>query len=670
MSMLLFQMLMKRKALATMLVVATVGGGAIAWRRIHPVIQPTRYLLTSPIRGTIVVAVNSSGQVSGQNQLDLKPLVSGIIKAVLVQPGQTVKSQDPLFEVDQKTALKTLRDISQSVVDARISLASAQLSFNKLKQPPDAVTLIQAENALKTAKRALEKLQRGADMYDLQQAEADLRNQEENIKLSDDGRTPNMMRNVYDNAVPFLKSVAQTMQSSLYDADSVLGVDNTGANDAYEHFLSVTDSSKLARANALYPSVKLSIATLKQKTDALHALNEDTDLIEAALQSAQATLDISGPFMQTVYDVLLNTVTSPTFSQSSLTSLQGTIQTDRSNTSAKMTGLVSQWQAISQAKASFKTAQFTVDKSQSALDKLKRGVDADDLASAQDKKMEAERALIKLQAGTTSIDLALAQNTIDQRRASLADAEHKLADEQQALRDFTIRAPFEGVLAKITAQGSDPVSPSSIVAVLLTPKKLAQISLSEVDAIKIHVGQKATLTFDAIPGLTIAGSVYEVDPLGTVTQGVVTYTIKIAFETQDDRIKSGMSTAVSIVTNVKTDVLLVPNTAIRRQANSATTQIISHPKEDAQTLTDKTVISDTEPETRSVEAGVSNDQSTEIVSGLDERDQMVARTIDPAAIANAAAARAQQASGSGLRIPGLGGGGGGGFGGGNRGSGR
>ncbi len=656
----LLQTLMKRKLLVAVAIVVVAGGGWWTWRKYHPTVLPTRYLLSGITRSTIVTAVTGSGQVSGQNQLDIKPTVSGAIKTILVKPGQTVKTQDPLFEIDQKTALKTLRDASQSVSDARISLASAQLSFNKLKQPPDTVSLTQAQNTLNAAKRDLEKLQRGADAYDLQQAEADLRNQQENIKLSSDGKTPNIIRNAYDDAVPLLKSITQTAQSSLYDADSVLGIDNTGANDTYERLLSVTDSSKLARANTLYPNVKASIVALKQKTDALNAVGEDTAKIDEALRVAQTTLDGSSPLMQAVYEALLNTVTSPAFSQSNLTSLQSTIQSDRSSVSTKMTSLVSQVQAIAQAKTSFVTAQFNVDKAQSALDKLRRGADASDIASAQDKVTAAERALAKLQAGAEPIDLALAQNSIDQRRASLTDAEHKLADAQQALQDYTIRAPFDGIVAKIAGQVSDQASPSTVLATLLTPTKLAQISLNEVDATKVHVGQKATLTFDAIPDLTIAGSVYEVDPLGTVTQGVVNYTVKVAFETQDDRIKSGMSVAVSIVTDVRADVLVAPNAAVRYQGSNATLQTLSDPKKDAQTDQDGTVLSDTAPQSRAIQVGISNDQSTEIVSGVNENDQIVVRTIDPNAAATAAAARATQSTGSSaLRIPGLTGGAGG-----------
>ena len=101
------------------------------------------------------------------------------------------------------------------------------------------------------------------------------------------------------------------------------------------------------------------------------------------------------------------------------------------------------------------------------------------------------------------------------------------------------------------------------------------MSLNEVDIAQIKINQKATLTFDAIQDLTIAGTVLEVDSIGTTSQGVVTYGVTIGFDTQDQRIKSGMSASASIITNSKTDALLVPNSAIKSSGGSNYVQMPS-----------------------------------------------------------------------------------------------
>jgi Multidrug resistance efflux pump len=214
------------------------------------------------------------------------------------------------------------------------------------------------------------------------------------------------------------------------------------------------------------------------------------------------------------------------------------------------------------------------------------------------------------------------------------------------------------VIAKLIAQPSDQASAGTVLATLVTPTKLVQLSLNEVDATKVKVDQKATLTFDAIPDLEIAGRVYEIDPLGAVSQGVVNYAVKVAFETQDERIKSGMSASVSIITDVRTDVIIVPNAGLRKVGNTTTVQTLSSIKtEPATDIQVQGVLADVPPESRVIEVGIANDQSTEIISGLAEGDQVIIRTIDPA---TAAAARTQPTGAAGIRIPGLGGGAGGG----------
>jgi HlyD family secretion protein len=100
-------------------------------------------------------------------------------------------------------------------------------------------------------------------------------------------------------------------------------------------------------------------------------------------------------------------------------------------------------------------------------------------------------------------------------------------------------APFDGILATFTAKVGE--SSGSSVGTLITEQKVAVISFNEVDAASIKIGQKAKLTLMAITGLTIPGTVVEIDSVGTVSSGVVTYDVKIAFDKDDERVKAGMS---------------------------------------------------------------------------------------------------------------------------------
>jgi len=221
------------------------------------------------------------------------------------------------------------------------------------------------------------------------------------------------------------------------------------------------------------------------------------------------------------------------------------------------------------------------------------------------------------------LDIQSAELSLEQKQNALQDAKDKLAD-------YFIRAPFDGTLASINIKKSDSVSAGATVATLITTKQLAEISLNEVDVAKIKIGQKSTLTFDAIPELTISGVVADIDTVGTVSQGVVSYTTKLSFDTQDSRVKPGMSVSATIITDIRQDVLTVPNSAIKSQAGTSYIEMFDTPLPPS---TDGLIgsISKTAPNKIPVEVGLTSDTESEITSGIKEGDEIVTRTITPSA---------------------------------------
>ncbi len=206
------------------------------------------------------------------------------------------------------------------------------------------------------------------------------------------------------------------------------------------------------------------------------------------------------------------------------------------------------------------------------------------------------------------LDIRLQKLTVKQKENALLDAKEKLAD-------YFIRAQFDGTIAKLNFKKLDSVANGTVIATLITKQKLAEISLNEVDVAKVKVGQKAILTFDAIEGFSINGEVAELDTVGTVNQGVVTYSLKISFDVQDDRIKPGMSVSAAITMETKQNALAVPNSAIKIQGNRHYVEVFDG------------AMSSVQPRNQFIEIGLANDAVTEIISGLKEGDQIVVRTI-------------------------------------------
>jgi len=234
----------------------------------------------------------------------------------------------------------------------------------------------------------------------------------------------------------------------------------------------------------------------------------------------------------------------------------------------------------------------------------------------------------------TNADLDLASQEL-----SLKQKENALSDAKEKLADYTVRAPFAGIVAKVNIKKNDDVSSGTSVVTLITTRKIAEISLNEVDAAQVSIGQKTKLSFDALPEMKADGVVFEMDTVGTMSQGVVSYVAKISFISPDLRIKPVMSVTADIITNKKDNILLVPNSAIKTAGNRSYVEKLSDGA--------------AAPSRAFVGIGLANDETTEIITGLMEGDTVIARTID--ATAAATTATTNQQNNTVFRFPGTGG---------------
>ena len=637
-----------KKILAVVVVAAAVGGG-LWYRSTKSATVVPQYALGTVSKETLVSSIQGTGQVSGNQEIEVKPEATAKIVQVLVKVGEDVKEGTPLAELDRSAALKTVRDAAQSVRDSELSLQSARLQFQKTQKPADRVSLIQAQNSVDSAKRALATLKQGPTAYELKQAEADLESSKKNIRMTSDNLMPLAVRNAYDDQVLVLQSAVQTLEKSLIDADNVLGIDNT-VNGSQLQRLSL-DSTKRAAAENAYLSVKDQIKSVSEQIKNLKLANESVDTIEQMTDKVIDALQDANSMLIYVADSLRGTIASTSFTQSQIDSLKSNIDSDRNTITSKITSVSNQVDAIDQAKENYQSALISYQKVINSYEKLKAGPETDEIASAEDRVEESEAQLQKLKETPDPVDVQMGQNSIEQRISALNAAKSRLVDANETLNDYTVRAPLDGIVAALPAKVG--VDAGASIATIVTAQKIATISLNEVDVAKVKVGQKATLTFDAIENLTISGEVAQVNPVGTVSQGVVSYGVQIAFDSQDDRIRSGMSVSATIITQIKRDVLAVPNSAVKTLNGQSYVEIIDSLANSAASSTGLIPSTET-PRRIQVETGLSTDTMTEITSGLAEGEHVITQTI------TGVARTTTNTTQNNLRIPGLTGGAGGG----------
>jgi HlyD family secretion protein len=226
--------------------------------------------------------------------------------------------------------------------------------------------------------------------------------------------------------------------------------------------------------------------------------------------------------------------------------------------------------------------------------------------------VDAERELVDLNDGPDSLDI---------REKSLT-----LKQKQDAYADYFIKASFDGVIASVNYKKGDEINSSSVIATLITKQKIAEISFNEVDAAKVSIGQEATLTFDALEDITISGRVAEIDLVGTVSSGVVNYNVKISFETDNEKIKPGMTVNADIVTEKQENIIRVPISAVSEFGNKQFISIVKNYNFSDIRQKNVAVPLNVLPIRTEIQTGVSNDEYVEIKSGLNEGDVYVVKT--------------------------------------------
>ncbi len=132
------------------------------------------------------------------------------------------------------------------------------------------------------------------------------------------------------------------------------------------------------------------------------------------------------------------------------------------------------------------------------------------------------------------------------------------------------------------------------------------VNLSEADVNKVNQDNKATVTFDALPGKTFTGKVAGINKTGVVTSGVTNFPATIQLDTAPPEILPNMSASANILVATKNNVLLVPSDAIQNKKIK--------------------ILNQNKIKLVPVETGLSSDTQTEIISGVNEGEEIITGT--------------------------------------------
>ncbi len=171
-----------------------------------------------------------------------------------------------------------------------------------------------------------------------------------------------------------------------------------------------------------------------------------------------------------------------------------------------------------------------------------------------------------------------------------------------------VRSTINGTVTSIPYEAGSTVSLSSPVAtvgdlsVLQVKAEIAEPYIS-----KIHMGTKAGISFAPWPDRKYSARIIEISPV--LKSRTRTMDIKLEFDKNYPEIKAGMFASIKLITEIRTDAVLVSSeTIVTREGEK---QVFT--------------ASEGKAVMKSVETGISVDGITEIISGIREGDEIITR---------------------------------------------
>jgi HlyD family secretion protein len=228
-----------------------------------------------------------------------------------------------------------------------------------------------------------------------------------------------------------------------------------------------------------------------------------------------------------------------------------------------------------------------------------------------------ELATNKQQLGKANVISATAK--VKQAEAQVAEARALLAQKEKEYENSTIVSPIDGVVLSRdvevgTAVSSILVLGSSATLVMTlgdTREVYVKGKVDESDIGKVYIGQPARIKVESYKDRTFSGKVTKISPMGVEKDNVTTFEVRVSIDNSKGELKSQMTANAEVLLEEHKGILMVPEGAlIYDKDRKASVEIPDPAAKDGRKKLD-------------VNVGISNGSKTELLSGLNEGQQVI-----------------------------------------------
>lgn len=575
----------KKRIWIAIIVIGILAIGGLIWAANRP--KPVELVTDAVVKGRLTQTVEASGELESIDEVDLSFDISGTLDEILVAVDDEVQAGQELAKLKTDELQADVDRAGQAVVSAQ-----ARVDERLAGSTSQAVSVAQAGVAVAEARLASAKV-------DWQNRENDLSNTivatasavseaEVRVKTAEDTLTNTRLQNIQtleeleEDLISVLNNNMISVRSALSDADEVLGIDNSVANNDFENVLGVLNSTALVNAQNAYRKAKGSRDRAEAKVYGLNTESVAGDLDEAVYFTQVALLDAQSTLLYTRQTLDGTTAGTTTFTDAELSALKASIDLARTDIQSAQTSVQSQLQLIDSTEISNTTAETSavnaLNSARQALtsaiasksSQIAAGESAVRASQAQIEVSEtdllqAEANLQQVLAGPRAVDVASLQADVRRARADLDSSEARL-------KKATIVSPISGWITDLKYSVGEQVSVAQPMVVVQSLDNNFRIlaDISESDIAKVALQDTVEITFDAFGNdVRVPATVEKIDPAEKLIEGVVYYQVdvRLAQSVAPIGLKPGMSADLEILTADLADVLIVPQRSVLERAD-------------------------------------------------------------------------------------------------------
>ncbi|WP_298818722.1 HlyD family secretion protein [Chloroflexus sp.] len=457
----------------------------------------------------ISLGVTASGEVVARSSADLSFRIPGVVAEVFVEEGDRVKAGDPLVALDA-------RELELQVAQAEASLAQAQANYERLIEgaTPEEIAAVRAQVA--QAQAALRQARGSVTDADLAAAEAAL--------AQAVARRNDLLDGPSDADLTAARATVEQAEANLNIQRTNLSAAKSNAELQMLQAANALRDAQQAYSDLYWDNrereqqlAKFGLELPKEAKDAEEQLLRAVESAEARYKQAQLAYEQA---RQNEID--------------GIAAAEAQVRAARSNLQRLLDGPTAD--LIAAADAAVAQAQAT-------LERLRGEQREGALAAAQAGVAAAQANLERITAPPTRQNLIAAE-------AAVKIAEAALNAARLNLEKAVLRAPFDGIVARVNVDPGDLAGTGALPAVQIVDMSELHVeaAISDTDVSRVREGQSVEVRVDALPGTVFQGTVDFIAPIANVVGNVRTFTVRVKLNEQEG-LRAGMSVRITILTD-------------------------------------------------------------------------------------------------------------------------